>query len=387
MKKHITRGLVILGTTIAALVTGGCGSSSGGSGGLAVLTAGAACAAADAQSCGMAATSSAVLVCSGGAWQPLEVCGAGALCKGDFSGATPVYSCTAGTTTDTQQQDVPDTTNDTSDATIDTTIDSTTDATTDSTTDATTDTTTPDTAVTEVPETTPDGQSSVKTLAELQAMKTACANPPNAFDNFMTGVAVNDIVVTSPLSTASGFEGVYVQDQGGGAWSGMYLMMKGTGTELASLQPGDVISVVGTAKEYYCFTELQADSVIATGANQPPTVLTVSPSMLAEAKAQDALEPYESVLVRIENVVVSDSLAAGTDGKPHGDIYVGTSASDKLVRLGGGFGMYLTEYDKTTKVYSEKYPVGTTFASVTGVLQYSYGQFKLIPVEPPVIAN
>ena len=45
----------------------------------------------------------------GDAWQPLEVCGAGALCKGDFSGGTPVYSCTAGTTTDTQQQDVPDT--------------------------------------------------------------------------------------------------------------------------------------------------------------------------------------------------------------------------------------------------------------------------------------
>lgn len=375
MNRQITRGLVVLGTTLVALVTGGCGSSSGGSGGLALLTAGAACSVAEAQSCGMAATSSAVLVCSGGAWQPLEVCGAGALCKGDFSGGTPVYSCTAGTTTDTQQQDVPDTTSDTSDTTID------------STTDATTDTTTPDIAVTDVPETTPDGQSSVKTLAELQAMKTACADPPVAFDNFMTGVEVKDVVVTSPLRTASGFEGVFVQDQGGGAWSGMYLMMKGAGTDLAALAPGSTISVIGTAKEYYCFTELQADSIAVTDAGHTPTALTVPPSTIAEANAPDALEPYESVLVRIDNVVVSDSLANGTDGKPHGDIYVGTSDSDKLVRVGGSFGLYLTGYDKTTKVYSEKYPVGTQFASVTGVLEYSYGQFKLIPVELPVIAD
>jgi predicted extracellular nuclease len=379
MTKQITRVFAILSATTAVLLAGGCGSSGGGAGG-ALLQAGAACAAAEAQSCGMAATSSAVLVCSGGAWQPLDVCGAGTLCKADFSGATPVYSCSGGTTTDTQQQDVPDTTGDVT--TPDTTVPDTTVP--DSTIP---DSTIPDTAVTDVPETTPDVQSSVKTLAELQAMKTACANPPVAFDNFMTGVAVNDVVVTSPLRTLSGFEGVFVQDQGGGAWSGIYLMMKGAGTDLADLKPGDVISVVGAAKEYYCFTELQADSITASGANQTPTVLTVSPSTIAEAAAQDALEPYESVLVRLENVVVSDSLADGTDGKPHGDIYVGTSDSDKLVRLGGGFGMYLTEYDKTTKVYSEKYPVGTPFASVTGVLEYSYGQFKLIPVEPPVIAN
>jgi hypothetical protein len=251
---------------------------------------------------------------------------------------------------------------------------------------STTDTTAGTDSTTGTDSTVADTSGASKTVAELQAMKTACGTPPVPFDNFLNDVMIRDVIVTSPMRISSGYEGVFVQDEGGGENSGIYVMMKGTATALADVNPGDVLTIVGDAKEYYCFTELQADSVVPSGETKEAVAVKVTPAQLDEKAAMDAVEPFEGVLVELENVVVADSLANGTDGKPHGAILVGADENSPTVRISGGFGkVYMTEYDKTTKVYSEKYPKGTKIKSIKGVIEYTYGAFQLLPVEDPIL--
>jgi hypothetical protein len=251
---------------------------------------------------------------------------------------------------------------------------------------STTDTTAGTDSTTGTDTTTPDTAGASKTVAELQAMKTACATPPVAFDNFLNDVMIRDVIVTSPMRISSVYQGVFVQDEGGGENSGIYVMMKGTATALADVNPGVVLTIVGDAKEYYCFTELQADSVVPSGETKELVAVKVTPAQLDEKASMDLVEPFEGVLVELENVVVSDSLANGTDAKPHGAILVGADENSPTVRIASGFGkFYMTEYDKTAKVYSEKYPKGTKIKSIKGVIEYTYGAFQLLPVEEPIL--
>ncbi|MFZ4578299.1 MAG: hypothetical protein ACOYOB_07875 [Myxococcota bacterium] len=251
---------------------------------------------------------------------------------------------------------------------------------------STTDTTAGTDSTTGTDSTVADTSGASKTVAELQAMKTACATPPVAFDNFLNAVMIRDVIVTSPMRLTTGYEGVFVQDDGGGENSGIYVMMKGTATALADVKPGDVLTIVGDAKEYYCFTELQATSVVPSGETKDPVAVKVTPAQLDEKASMDLVEPFEGVLVELENVVVSNPLANGTDSKPHGAILVGADENSPTVRIASGFGkVYMTEYDKTSKVYSEKYPKGTKIKSIKGVIEYTYGAFQLLPVEEPIL--
>src|SRR5262249_22202562 len=64
-------------------------------------------------------------------------------------------------------------------------------------------------------------------------------------------VALKDVVVVGNELRASGAQ-VYVQDQGGGTYSGLLIFCNTTTCKpsLAGLQPGDVIDVQGTFKNY-----------------------------------------------------------------------------------------------------------------------------------------
>lgn len=154
-------------------------------------------------------------------------------------------------------------------------------------------------------------------------------------------VTVNG-VVTSP-DIGSGF---FMQD-GSGAWTGIYVY---DGYD-ADVVQGDAVEVTGEIIEYYDLTELDASkgSVTITGTGSLPT-----PAVITASDATD-LEPYESVVVRVEDVTCS------AEADDFGEWWV-----DDTFKIDNLF------YELTPSV-------GDSFTSLTGPLNYNHDEYKLAP--------
>ncbi len=139
----------------------------------------------------------------------------------------------------------------------------------------------------------------------------------------------------------------YAQDSGGGEYSGMPIYVKG---EL-SIQAGDVVNVVGSAGEFYDLTQLY----LTDPAGVTPTGTTAEPVSVTLTAAPADWEPYEGTLLTLQNV------SATSDEDDYGQVNTNYNLmlDDELVR-----------FDAVT---------GTTWSSVTGVLTYTYGEWKLWP--------
>lgn len=176
-----------------------------------------------------------------------------------------------------------------------------------------------------------------------------------------TGVSIYDIqqglveedalvtvtgIVTTPLF--AGGEAFMIQDPQGGPWSGLYIYLQGSFTDLY-ISEGDLIEVTGTVVEYYDLTELTVTSstdiaVVGTG-EALPTVIDGSEDM----------EQFESVLVKVENQTVLECKNQ-----------YGEAATTSGIDLDDLVYEYETERD-------------AQYESITGVVTYSFEEWKLLP--------
>jgi len=122
-----------------------------------------------------------------------------------------------------------------------------------------------------------------------------------------TSVHIPDVVVTAiakePGSSANGF---WVQEQAGGQFSGLYVYMGGNDPPPAELQVGQLVSVSGTYIEYWGMAELKKPEITIVN---PDAALVPVPVLLTTADLctdTDDAEGWEGVLVRIEDVAVTD---------------------------------------------------------------------------------
>ena len=74
-------------------------------------------------------------------------------------------------------------------------------------------------------------------------------------------VRIEGAVVTSPV-TADG-KGLFVQDEGGGAYSGIYVYLGNDSSE--SYAVGEKVDIEGQVIEYYDLTELSYVDIVKTG--------------------------------------------------------------------------------------------------------------------------
>jgi predicted extracellular nuclease len=228
---------------------------------------------------------------------------------------------------------------------------------------------------------------SEKSIVDIQKNSVTCGadgKDPQFFGE-VKGITIRNAVVVSPgRKEGSGgtLTGVFVQQQKGGEFSGIYVVGKKDG-ELGTVKPGDVITITGDVKDFYCFTEIYATFVtIESQGEAMATPLTVTTDDLGDIAGKAKTEPYEGVLLQLQNVVVGED-ALGTDGKPHGEIYVGKSADDKALRIASSFyGVYLSNKN-TDGTFTPKYPKGTKLGTLTGVLEYGYGTYKLMLTQDP----
>ena len=84
-----------------------------------------------------------------------------------------------------------------------------------------------------------------------------------------TTVTLQNVVVTTTLTGDE--EGFFVQDEGGGEWSGIYVFVGQAGGGLAPLV-GDSVTLTGSVSEFYDSTQLvvsNAENMTVTGEAAP----------------------------------------------------------------------------------------------------------------------
>lgn len=220
-----------------------------------------------------------------------------------------------------------------------------------------------------------------KTIPQIHAASKSNCDEKKIIDT-LKGVTIKSVIVTSPVdksTTSKGkkLAGVYVQQKGGGADSGIYVSTD-QGGPLDTLKMGDVITIIGNVAEFFCFTEVSPTVVTPEGTDLPtPTTVDIAKIGDKATPAQNHI--WEGALVTLNNVVVSDIAALGSDGKPHGDIYIGSSDSDSALLVHSSFGFFLTTKN-ADGTFTSKWPKGTKFASITGVMQYGFTKYSLLPL-------
>ena len=177
-----------------------------------------------------------------------------------------------------------------------------------------------------------------------------------------TPVSLSNVVVASTMSIEA--PGFYVQDVGGGEWSGVFVFTQAVETASGNPEPaaltvnvGDVLNLSGTSMEYWGMTQLVLESmddieVIGTSAAVTKTALDAIPS---------DWEPYEGVLVSIADVDITGVPVA--EGEGVGEIAPETnwnlSVADQLMDI--------------------ELEAGDSFSSVTGIVTYSWDLYRIAP--------
>jgi DNA/RNA endonuclease YhcR with UshA esterase domain len=179
-----------------------------------------------------------------------------------------------------------------------------------------------------------------------------------------TIVTLTNVVVTTPVHTEEA--AVFVEEMDGGPYSGIHVYMY---TEVMAehygLQPGDVVNVTGEYTEFYGVSEITVQSpadIVVTGTGDVPGPDVVSPEDVTTGGAQ--AEAYESVLIKVEDVTVTDPDAG------YGEFVIDDSLhiNDFFFTEGGG-----PSGAKITTALDD------TFGGITGVLMFSFEEFTLAP--------
>lgn len=206
------------------------------------------------------------------------------------------------------------------------------------------------------------------TVLQLQAGEASIGCTHVGIQTLASGIALADVVVVSTRHSASAtLHGYYVQDPvwswplgSNGKYTGMLLVVpKSLNTDF---QPGDLVSVVGDYKEYYCMTEVQAASVKKVGTADVPEPLWVAAAAFEAGGTVAVCEPYEGLRVMLTNVQVTNV----------------TGGTQPSWWFQAGNGIYVAD-DYGLKA-SVALTQGQTLARLTGAVKYSWGQFVLVPL-------
>ena len=189
----------------------------------------------------------------------------------------------------------------------------------------------------------PDGAGCTLTIADVR--DPSSANHP----------AEGTVVTIEGVVTVLAGTGFFLQEPTGGYYSGIFIYDFGANV----VETGDLVTVTGTYDEYYEFTELTDPIVTITGSGTAPTALLQPTCDLATGSA--TAELFESMLVRVEGATITN---ANPDDP---DDYDEVELEDCL------------RMDDYVYLDLDQGELGTTYATISGVLIYTYDNFKIAP--------
>ncbi|MGH1345012.1 MAG: hypothetical protein ACRBN8_25860 [Nannocystales bacterium] len=186
-------------------------------------------------------------------------------------------------------------------------------------------------------------------------------------------VTIEGVVITGLRS----FVGVTVQEIDGGEYSGVYV---DTGdVDLSTFAVGDIVDLTGVTAESNPgstgldgLTQILIDadgSMTATGDTMELSVEAVDFTVLADP---DTAEPWESVLVTTSGAF--EAVTATASFGEFGEFAVEEGGATLTVD-----NFLYAIFDKDNAADFPGFGEGATFTAVSGVLNYSFGTFKLAP--------
>ncbi len=159
---------------------------------------------------------------------------------------------------------------------------------------------------------------------------------------------MGQLVETSGIVTATQFNGYYIQD-GNGAYNGVFVLDYVNNPTI-----GDNVTITGTVDEYFNYTTVENPSVFVVNSSG-----NTLPAALALTTLAVNAEQYEGVLVKVTGA----SCTADTATNGNGEWTINDNSGALIV---------------DNKMFSYN---AITFVdyNVTGVVDYSFSNFKLLP--------
>lgn len=184
-------------------------------------------------------------------------------------------------------------------------------------------------------------------------------------------------VVTADTSDIPGFGStalrVYIQN-GASPWSGIWVK----GFDALNLKRGDLVTVSGKVVEDFNVTCLDSvTAIVVNSTNNPvPEPIAVTTGTI-EAKAGGVVdaEKYESVLIKYTNPVITRPNADNSGN--FGEMLVDDNSGGTRVELQDGNHQYHNNWEPNlTGIQVDSL---ARFSSLTGVLYFSFSNYKLTP--------
>lgn len=159
---------------------------------------------------------------------------------------------------------------------------------------------------------------------------------------------MGQLVETSGIVTATQFNGYYIQD-GNGAYNGVFVLDYVNNPTI-----GDNVTITGTVDEYFNYTTVENPSVFVVNSSG-----NTLPAALALTTLAVNAEQYEGVLVKVSGATCTADTATNGNGE---------------WTINDGSGALIVD----NKMFSYNAITSTDY-NVTGVVDYSFSNFKLLP--------
>ena len=161
-------------------------------------------------------------------------------------------------------------------------------------------------------------------------------------------------------------------------WSGIWLSTSDTTAqkELAALRNGDSVTVTGTVQEQFDVTRLGNITTVvkASAGNPEPAPVVRLTNDFNVGNGAPSAEPYEGMLVKFNNVTVTDLNPTFSDpteftvNDGSGGVLVQRSGRNTYSNVAGDSALGKTVFK-----------VGNKIGSLTGIIYYSFNQYKFVP--------
>jgi predicted extracellular nuclease len=194
----------------------------------------------------------------------------------------------------------------------------------------------------------------------------------------LSGIMTADTAHISLSPATTGSTNAWYMQSGNQPWSGIWLTTSDIAVQglLGAAKNGDSITVTGTVQEQFDVTRLGNITAFVprtTGNPEPdPVVRTTNAFNVSNGVA--SAEAYEGMLVRFNNVTVTNLNPTYSDET---EFSVSDGSGPVVVQRSGRYSYSNVAADSTLGKTILK--VGTRMTSLTGIVYYSFNQYKFVP--------
>jgi hypothetical protein len=194
----------------------------------------------------------------------------------------------------------------------------------------------------------------------------------------LSGVITADTARMSLSPVTSGSTNAWYMQSTNAPWSGIWLNTSDTTAQkaMAALKNGDSVTVTGTVQEQFDVTRLgNITSVVkvSSGIAEPAAVVKTTGTFIVLNGITGA-EQYEGMLVKFNNVTVTDINPTFSDPT---EFTVNDGSGGVVVQRSGKnkYSNVVTDSSLGKTILK----VGNYIGSLTGIVYYSFGQYKFVP--------